>query len=187
MHRHVFLALLLAVPGALAARTIEGVELAERVTARDGTVLQLHGAGVRDKLLFDIHVGALYLPTTGQDVATILGRDQRARVEMHFLYREADAHRMAKAWREGFAANNEPAVLDAIDNRIERFVRMFPTARKGDVFVMEYLPGKGTQVRVNGQAAGTIAGNIFFNALLGVFLGPNPGDADLKRGMLGHE
>lgn len=187
MLRLLALAVVLTVSVPVFARTIEDVELAEQVTARDGTELRLHGAGVREKFLFDIHVGALYLPTTGQDAATILGRDQPARVEMHFLIRKAGARRMANAWRDGFAANNDPEVLGLIEDRIERFVRMFPTARKGDVFVMEYVPGKGTQMRVNGRPLGTIDGEVFFHALLGVFLGPNPGDPDLKRGMLGKE
>ena len=36
----------------------------------------------------------------------------------------------------------------------------------------------------NGDAAGTVGGDVFFNALLGVFLGPEPADEDLKEGML---
>jgi len=187
MNRLVLLAVLLGLSMPVVGRTIKGVELPERVIARDGSELRLHGAGVRDKFLFDIHVGALYLPSTGQDAATILERDQPARVEMHFLYRKADAERMAEGWREAFAANNDARVIDSIAQRIERFAGMWPSARRGDVFVMEYLPGRGTQVRVNGQRLGTIAGEVFFTALLGVFLGPNPGDPDLKRGMLGRD
>lgn len=180
-------AVLLGLSLPVAARTIEGIVLPEQLRARDGTELQLHGAGVRRKFLFDIHVGALYLPTTGQDAATILERDQPARVEMHFLYRKASARRMAKAWRKAFAVNNDPEVLDRLQERIDRFVQLFPTAHAGDVFVMEYLPGEGTQVRVNGEPMGTIAGEAFFHALLGVFVGPEPADADLKRALLGGE
>ena len=181
----VLVAVLLAIAPAVAARTIEGVVLPERVQARDGTVLQRHGAGVREKFLLDIHVGALYLPTRGQDRAIILERDQHARVEMHFLVHQAPADRMAKAWRQAFVANNEAATIAALEDRIDRYVQLFPTAHSGDVFVMEYVPNAGTQVRVNGEPMGTIAGRSFFRALLGVFLGPKPADPDLKRDLLG--
>lgn len=169
------------------ARNVEGVELAETVTARDGTELQLHGAGVRDKFIFDIYVGALYLPDSGLSGEAILSGDRPARIEMHFLYKEVESDSLESAWREGFANNNEREILDTIESQLEEFVRLFPGAVEGDVFIMEYLPGQGTQVIVDGKAAGTIEGDVFFAALLGVFLGPEPADGDLKRGMLGGE
>ena len=185
MRRLLLPVLLLGLAATAHARTIEGVELAERVTARDGTQLQLHGAGVRDKFIFDIYVGALYLTSTGQDLDTIMGSNQPARIEMHFLYDEVEAEKLASAWREGFAGNNDREVMDTIGPRLEAFVRLFPTAVEGDVFAMEYLPGGGTEVTINGEPAGTVEGDVFFNALLGVFLGPKPADGKLKRGMLG--
>lgn len=185
MRRILLLAVLLGLSSVVQARTIEGVELAETVTARDGTPLQLHGAGVRDKFFFDIYVGALYLPSTGQALDTIMDSDQPARIEMHFLYDEVEAEKLESAWREGFAGNNGREVLDTIEPQLERFVDLFPSAVEGDVFIMEFLPGQGTAVAINGERAGTIEGNVFFNALLGVFLGPKPADGGLKRGMLG--
>jgi len=185
MPRILVLAVLLALSPLVHARNVEGVELAESVTARDGTDLQLHGAGVRTKFIFDIYVGALYLTPTGQDLETILGSEQPARIEMHFLYDEVEAEKLESAWREGFSGNNDREVLDTIEPQLENFVRLFPTAVEGDVFAMEYLPGQGTRVSINGEAAGTVAGDVFFNALLGVFLGPEPADDDMKEGMLG--
>lgn len=185
MQRILLLAALLVLSLNAHARSIEGVELDETVNARDGTELRLHGAGVRDRFIFDIYVGALYLPSTGQALDTILARNQPARIVMHFLYKEVEAEKLESAWREGFANNNEREVLDTIEPRLERFVRLFPTAVEGDVFVMEYLPEQGTEVIINGETAGTIEGDAFFHALLGVFLGPQPADRDLRRGMLG--
>ena len=185
MYRLVVLAALLVLSLGAQARSVEGVELAETVTIRDGTELQLHGAGVRDKFIFDIYVGALYLPSAGQSVQAIRTVDQPGRIEMHFLYSEVSAEKLADAWREGFAGNNDAEVLDTIEPQLARFIEMFPTAVEGDVFVMEYVPGQGTEVILNGETAGTVDGGAFFHALLGVFLGDKPADSDLKRGMLG--
>lgn len=168
-----------------AARSVEGVELPGTVTARDGATLRLHGAGVRTKFFFDIYVGALYLPRTGQALQAIRESDQPGRIEMHFLYDEVTREQLAEAWRSGFRANNPRELHARIADRLERFVALFPAAAGGDTFAMEYIPGAGTRVAVNGEPRGTIEGAAFFRALLGVFLGPEPADADLKAGMLG--
>lgn len=172
-------------PGAAAAAELAGVRIDDGVTARDGTELPLHGAGLREKFFFDIYVGALYLPTTGQSVERILDTDQPGRIDMHFVYDEVAREKLAAAWEEGLAANNPDGVLDPLGDRIDRFIDLFPDAAAGDRFTLEYLPGQGTEVRINGQSAGVIEGGGFFRALLAVFLGPEPADSDLKRGMLG--
>lgn len=187
MRRILLFACLLGMSVTAHARSVEGVELDETVTARDGTQLQLHGAGVRDKLFFDIYVGALYLTSTGQALDTILGSNQPARIEMHFLYDEVGREQLAEAWRNGFRDNNPDDVQAAIAGRLERFIGLFPAATEGDAFTLEYVPGDGTRVAVNGETRGTIDGAGFFHALLGVFLGPEPADDDMKAGMLGRE
>ena len=174
-------------PGAVAAAELSGVRIDDSVTARDGTELLLHGAGLREKFFFDIYVGALYLPTMGQPVERILDTDQPGRIDMHFVYDEVSRDRLATAWEEGFAANNPQGVLATLDERIDRFIDLFPDATAGDRFTLEYVPGDGTEVRINGRAAGTIEGGGFFRALLAVFLGPEPADSDLKSGMLGQQ
>ncbi|MDZ7748898.1 MAG: chalcone isomerase family protein [Halofilum sp. (in: g-proteobacteria)] len=177
------LAVLVALPAF--ARTVAGVSLADSATARDGTALVLHGAGLREKFFFDIYVGALYLPSGGQSVEAILERDRPARVEMHFVYDEVSREQLAEAWREGFRDNNPAERREAVAGRLERFVALFPAAVEGDVLALEYVPGDGTRVSVNGEPRGTIAGRDFFRALLGVFLGPEPADRSMKAGMLG--
>jgi hypothetical protein len=53
------------------------------------------------------------------------------------------------------------------------------------VILIDYLPGSGTRITVNGAAKGTIAGEDFNRALLRIWLGDNPADSDLKKGLLG--
>ena len=49
----------------------------------------------------------------------------------------------------------------------------------------DYLPGTGTQISLNGRLLGTIAGVDFNRALLRIWLGNVPVQADLKKAMLG--
>jgi len=55
----------------------------------------------------------------------------------------------------------------------------------GDEVVFDYVPGKGTQVKVKGKDKGTIEGADFMRALWTIYLGPNPPSESLKKGMLG--
>ena len=183
--RFVVVGLLLSIPFVSQAAELAGVELPERVTARDGSELRLHGAGLREKFFFDIYVGALYLPERGQTAQQIRSTDRPGRVEMHFVYDEVSREKLAKAWRTGFADNNPKEVEATVGDRLTRFIQLFPAAEAGDTFVMEYVPDDGTAVRINGETVGTIRGGEFFRALLAVWLGPKPPSDAIKRGMLG--
>jgi hypothetical protein len=58
-------------------------------------------------------------------------------------------------------------------------------AREGAVYTLDDTAA-GTQLLVNGRAVGKpIAGADFFRALLSVWLGEHPAQADLKRALLG--
>lgn len=174
-------------PSTVEAAEVGGVRLADRTEARDGTPLVLHGAGVRDKFYYDIYVAALYLPQSGQSAEAILAADQPARVEIYFVYEEIERDDLVDAWREGFEENNPDDVLARLEPSIQRFVDLFSDTAAGDTFTIEYVPGEGTQVAIDGEHADTILGGDFFRALLAAFVGPEPPDKGLKRGMLGRD
>ena len=53
---------------------------------------------------------------------------------------------------------------------------------------LDWVPAAGTQVTVDGKATGApIAGEDFYRALLRVWLGDNPVQADLKKALLGEK
>ncbi|ROR29843.1 chalcone isomerase family protein [Inmirania thermothiophila] len=176
---------LLAAPPAPAAVTVAGVAFAETARAADGSRLVLNGVGVRTKFFVKVYVAALYLPERSADPAAILARTGPRQIRMHFLYKAIDPERMAEAWREGFEANLAPGALEALESRIRRFVGLFGTMRRGDEVLLDYLPGEGTRVLVNGELRGTIPGREFNDALLAIFIGEHPATGALKRGLLG--
>jgi len=57
--------------------------------------------------------------------------------------------------------------------------------KPGDIITLDYLPASGTRITVNGTGRGTIAGVAFNRALLKIWLGKDPLQDDLKKGMLG--
>ena len=176
--------LLLALPSQ--AREVAGVALPETVTLRgDATPLVLNGAGVRRKFFFKIYVGALYLPGPVSTAEGVFAAAGPKRVRMVFLYDEVAREKLIRGWNEGFEANQPEAALARLRARLDRFNGLFPDVKRGDVIDLDYLPDHGTQVWINGRLAGTIEGADFNRALLAVWLGEAPADADLREALLG--
>jgi hypothetical protein len=168
------------------AASVSGVKIPDTLTAANGgPALLLNGTGVREKLFLDIYIGALYLPAKSSDARAILSAPGPACVTMHFLYREVSREKIADAWEDGLAANHSATEMQALRPQLDHFNVLFSTMHKGDVIRICYLPGTGTEVRINGERRGTVEGESFFHALLGIWLGTHPVSNALKRGMLG--
>ena len=75
-----------------------------------------------------------------------------------------------------------------MDAQIRQMKQIFDSVNEvkpGDIITLDYLPASGTRITVNGTERGTIAGDAFNRALLRIWLGKNPVQDDLKKGMLG--
>jgi hypothetical protein len=58
--------------------------------------------------------------------------------------------------------------------------------KAGEWFAVEWVPGTGTVILVNGQATGQpIKEPEFYSALMKIWLGKSPADAGLKDALLG--
>ena len=169
-----------------ASVTIDDIEIPDTLTVADeGPALVLNGAGIREKLFLDIYIGALYLPAKSGDAQAILSASGPACVTMHFLYKQVSKEKITDAWEDGLAANKTTTEMQAIQPQLEKFNALFRTMHKGEVIRICYLPGAGTEVRINGERRGNIKGEAFFHALLAIWLGAHPVSKDLKQGMLG--
>lgn len=172
--------------GLVQAAEVGGISIDDKVQpGGGGATLVLNGAGVREKFFMDIYVGALYLPAKSASAAEILTGPGPKRVAMHFLYKEVDKEKLIDGWNEGFENNQSTADLDKFSERLNAFNALFQTVHAGDVIVLDYIPGTGTSVAINGVKKGTIPGEDFNRALLSVWLGDKPADDGLKGAMLG--
>lgn len=164
------------------AATLDGVDAPDTANVAN-TPLVLNGLGLRTKFFFDIYVGGLYLPQKSADAEALIKGNDPDRILMHMLY-AVSKDQFSDAWYDGFLANNKDSYA-ALHDQIEQFVSWFADSKKGDVIIMDYTPGTGTQVTWNGEVRGTIPGEAFHHAFLAVFLGPKPPTDSLKDGMLG--
>jgi long-chain acyl-CoA synthetase len=168
------------------AAEIEGVMLADKVQL-GGAELTLNGAGVRTRVFFKVYVGALYLQKKAGSTDAILGDAGAKRIAMHML-RDLDAEQLFSALNDGLKKNHAPDQLAKLEPQVKQLEGIFDAvkaAKKGDVILLDYLPGAGTRVTVRGDDKGTIVGEEFSRALLRIWLGEQPADSSLKKAMLG--
>jgi len=176
-----FLAMILVTP--LSAAEIEGVDVPDSVQVA-GKTLSLNGAGVRTKFFFDIYVGALYLSDKASTAEKVLSEPNPKRLSMTFLYGEVGREKLVDGWIAGFEKNQSKEAMAKLKNRLDVFNAMFADARKGDIYIFDFLEDGKTQVTFNGKKVGAVEGADFQRALLEVWLGNKPADKDLKAAML---
>ncbi|OUS10826.1 chalcone isomerase [Nonlabens dokdonensis] len=169
---------------ATAQKTINGVSVEKSITV-SGQELELNGAGMREKLWYDLYVGALYLTEKSSDGKALLNADKAMAITLDITDEAVTQDKMKSAVEDGFDDSCSSKERKAIQKEINTFIGFFKDAIvKGDHFEIAYLPGKGTMVSKNGTQIGTIAGLNFKKGLFGIWLGDDPADEDLKEGML---
>jgi hypothetical protein len=175
-------ALLLAVCAAALAVEVAGVDLPDTVNA-GGKTLKLNGAGLRKKAIFKVYVAALYVEQQTHDAAALLSSNQIKSMRLRMM-RNVKGKKIADSIEEGFARNSKDQ-QEKLKDRLARFEAMLPDVEEGDDIVMTWIPDQGTKVAVRGTERGTIEGRDFADALFAVWLGPNPVQDDLKKGLVG--
>jgi hypothetical protein len=175
------LALLLCAP--VAAGTLAGVTLPDTLEV-EGQTLALNGMALRSKAVFKVYVGGLYLPAKQGDWKQVLAADTARHMAMHWL-RSVDKDSICGAWQEGLKANTPDAPPEVAKN-FESLCGMMEAARTGDRFTFTYLPGKGTEVAINGKAKGTLGAKAFADALFACWIGAKPGPGEeFRDGLMG--
>lgn len=168
------------------AQEVEGVKLEDTAHVGNNNLV-LNGAGVRSKFIFDIYVAALYLTAKKSSAAMVLADAGDKRIALHVL-REVSAEDLLHGFSAAIEKNHTEAELKEMAVARHDFEIIFQTmakVNKGDVILLDYQRGQGTQVSVNGGVRGTIVNAAFHSALLKIWLGEKPAQEDLKQKLLG--
>lgn len=168
--------------GTAAAKSLGGVQFADEKTIA-GKPLKLNGLGMREAtvLNIDVYVAGLYVEKTSTSAKALLDADAVKHLVLKFV-RDVSAKNLSKAWADGLAKNGGGP---AIKKKIKRLDGMMNAVKKGDRMSITYVPGKGVEVKMNGKSKGTVEGKAFARWLFAIWLGPNPPNAGLKKGLLG--
>jgi hypothetical protein len=180
----------LAGPGwALAQGVVEVGGVKYELTAQvGGTRLQLNGAGVRYKAIFKVYTAGLYLQNKATTPDAVVNAPGPRRMHIVML-RDIDANELGKLFTRGMQDNATKEEFAKSINGTIKMGEFFATRKHlnaGDYFTVDYLPGTGTIVTVNNkQQMDTVKEPEFFNALMHIWLGRQPADAQLKDALLG--
>lgn len=168
------------------AAAVAGIKFADEVKVA-GADLQLNGLGVRNKLVAKVYAAGLYLQKKASTVEGVLNAEGPRRIHLVML-REVSSEEFGLAFLAGINNNSAKADKTRFTPQLVRFGEMFASVsglNKGDVVDVDWLPGIGTQCYVNGKKLGDANPDIvFYNAILKIWLGDNPGDPALKPKLL---
>jgi hypothetical protein len=168
------------------ARECGGVRMPERARV-GGERLVLNGLGLREATAFnvDVYVAALYLEGKTRDAGAILRSDGPKRLVLKFV-RDVDESDITEAFQEGFEENSKGAAR-ALASKIRKLNSYMTAMKEGHSMSFTYHPGKGLEVEVRGRKRGVISGARFARSFFAIWLGSNPPNSGLKRGLLGGE
>jgi hypothetical protein len=150
--------------------------------------LQLNGTGVRQVAWFRGYLAALYLATPARTAEQAVAAAGAKRIQLRLLH-EVAAVEFSKAVRKGMVRNAAPAQQATLAERIDGFVRQIDSlgkVREKDTVDLDFLPGTGLVMRLNGRAVGApVPGADFYAVLLLSFVGNRPYDKAMRAGLLG--
>ena len=169
------------------AAEVAGVKVDDRAKV-GATEVVLNGAGVRKRAFFNVYAIGLYLPDKKPAAADAIGSPGAKRVAIHML-RDVDAASFTEALIDGMRPNHDEATMKALEPRIAELssvMNELKEAKKGMAILLDWQPGAGTVVTVDGKPRGKpIAGEDFYRALLRIWIGERPVQDDLKKALLG--
>lgn len=177
----VLAALTWRVAPAPAAVEIEGVQFPPSYKT-EGVELELSCVGLmRYMYVLKGYVAGLYLAE--EEHAEDVLADVPKRLELSYFWDIAGAD-IGDAGDKLVAQNVDAETLTRLRPQLDQIRSLYENVRPGDRYALTYVPGRGTELALNGKPKGTIPGADFARAYFAIWLGAKPIDADLKKQLL---
>jgi hypothetical protein len=172
------------------AADVHGTAFPDAVSiTSDGPPLLLNGAGERRILLFRVYAIGLYLPRPARTLDEVIAMHGPKRMHMIMLRNDITARQVHDHVVARIEDGTQPAEMAQMRARLAELDRIIDAERvinKGGTITLDWLPGAGTIIRVNGIVKGEpIPGEDFYNALLRIWLGDKAKSLALRDQLLG--
>ena len=168
------------------AAKVAGVDIKDTASV-DGTELVLNGAGLRKKyIIADVYVAALYLPRKTSDAAAVIDAQEPRRVTL-VMRRKLSADTFMGAFHEGVEKNLSADELAALQPKLEELDSLFRevgSVEEGDELNLDFAADGSTRIVFEDRKLDAVQGADLSSALLKIWLGEHPVQADLKEAML---
>ncbi len=161
---------------------IEGIRF-ENSYETEGIRLKIQGAGLLRHLGFiKAYVGALYLEE-GISIENVLS-DKSKRLEVEYFH-ALKGEDFGISTNKVIAKNTDALTLEKIRPQIDYHNSLYEDVQPGDRYSLTYIPGRGTELALNGKTKGIIKGADFASALFSMWLGKFPMNEPFKKQLLG--
>lgn len=171
---------------AAAATNVAGVPFDDTATV-GGQTLVLNGTGVRTRLLFKVYAMGLYVPQRASDAGAVQNQSGSKRIRIVTL-RDLSAEQFVDALVDGLRKNHSAEALAALAPAIAAFRKAMLEIKDAPTHIEVLLESwnGATRLTVGGKRRGEdIPDERFFPALLRIWIGEAPADAELKQNLLG--
>ena len=172
----------LAQPMVAAASDIDNIKF-ETGFQTSETELELKGVGLLRYLgLIKAYAGAFYLEE-GIPVDEALS-DNAKRIEVEY-FRPFKGKDFGPATIKMMEKNVDKEIIAKLRAQIDYHNSLYEDIKPGDRYALTYIPGKGTELALNGEPKGIVEGSEFASALFSIWIGSRPIDESFKRQILG--
>jgi len=167
------------------AGEVHGIHLPEKI-ACEKSKLQLNGHAVRSKWGFNVYVVALYLLKENRDSAKIMLNRDPKRIHITMLHGVSEKRFVSTIMKNidvNFSLDEKVKYAKGLTS----FMACFhggTSLKKHSVINIDYLPGKGMKVAVDGTIHKIIPGDDFYHAIMRLWIG-DPPQHSLKTGLVG--
>ena len=163
------------------AAEVEGIYY-EKSFMADDRRLTLIGVGLLRYWGFKAYTGAFYLED-GVPINDALAETAK-RIELEY-FRSIKGKDFGPATNKKIAKNVDTKTFERLSSRIDYHNSLYEDVRPGDRYALTYVPGKGTELSLNGESKGSIEGPDFAAAVFSIWLGPKPISNSFKQQILG--
>ena len=151
--------------------------------ATNGTEFELRSTA-RMKMggLLSIYDIALYLPAK-VETARVL-EDVPKRLDIRYL-KNLSRSVLIDNGAKGLASNVPPDRLTALQPKVDELNALYQDVKPRDHYTLTYVPGKGTELALNGERRGVVKGEEFAAAYFTIWLGTNAPRPEVRDALLG--
>lgn len=178
----------IAALGAQAQQVVAGVRFEHQVVMQDRTLV-LNGAGLRAMMIIKVYAAGLYLPQTakaGPEVLSMPGPKHLRIVMLRDVSTQRLVGNLLSGIQETTPSEAEAQALASRMDTLRQTMLSVDEVRRGQDIALDFVPGAGTRVVVDGRALGEpIPGADFYAALLRIWLSDDAADQGLRRELLG--
>jgi hypothetical protein len=161
---------------------IEGVQF-ESTYETQGIRMKIQGTGLFRYLGFiKAYVGALYLEEGSLATDVLSDKPKRLEVEYFHALKGED---FGVSTNKVIAKNTDAQTLEKIRPQIDYHNSLYEDVQPGDRYSLTYIPGRGTELALNGKTKGIIKGADFASAIFSMWLGEFPMNEPFKEQLLG--